>query len=213
MPCPLECWDAPCFCADARDRISASLVHVNSPRYVGNNMPLYSSNAGIVMSPTHNKMMCAWASDAGTMSRTCDPLGLSDKCVPGCYTPPGDTGGVSEEAWCRDEADPSNCAHRPSQLDIMMRKHAKANTVTYNEIVFEAATYVARLPVTIEAVFWVREGANVDGYCPVAGQYCERYARETHEKLTRIMGLEKDQIPLLMLDPQNWNEPFSVPVD
>eukprot|EP00966_Prymnesium_polylepis_P268445 6201924-Prymnesium_polylepis.2 len=70
--------------AELSDRLSSSLINVQLQRIFDG-----GSSGGFVLAPQHNTILCSWSVDAGTMSRTCDPPGPSDDCVPGCSNPWG----------------------------------------------------------------------------------------------------------------------------
>lgn len=64
LPCDEICYGQPCWCADIRDRISASLIHAGLPR-VGNKMPIYTDTnanaaAGFVLNPSFTSVLCAY---------------------------------------------------------------------------------------------------------------------------------------------------------
>lgn len=184
--------------------MSASLVNAQSPCDAGRGrgpIPLYYSIAGdaasgYVIDPT-TSVFCSWASDAGTMSRMCSPGAPAD-CAPGCF------GLDNKPAWCTGPSDYTMCAYPPTRLSWMLHRQQLAKPASYNEVVVDTASYTARLPDSIEAVFWVKG-------CKQSGPYCERYAREAHRKLVDHFGLAEGALPLLTFDPMKWDGPFSVP--
>ena len=102
---------------DTGDRISAALVHGGMQPDDRGNLPVYSLDlGGLILSPQHNRLLCAYPFDVGSLSRTCHPRGVSDHCTPGC------TQGNWPGAWCEPlhhEAWP--CAWRPDALGRVMQ--------------------------------------------------------------------------------------------
>ncbi|KAL1523876.1 hypothetical protein AB1Y20_018795 [Prymnesium parvum] len=101
---------------DTGDRISAALVFADMvPEPGANSIPIYSFDlAGIVLSPFHNKLLCAYPWDVGSLGRKCSPPGLSETCIPGCSPGRGHT------TWCDLNNDMWPCAYRPSALAKVM---------------------------------------------------------------------------------------------
>eukprot|EP00966_Prymnesium_polylepis_P223957 5181323-Prymnesium_polylepis.1 len=96
---------------DTGDRISASLVYYRMVPDPGFNIPIYSFDlAGLILSPTRNRLLCAYPFDVGSLSRICHPRGVSERCIPGC------TPHWSHSTWCDLNDDKWPCAHRPSAL-------------------------------------------------------------------------------------------------
>jgi hypothetical protein len=56
---------------DTGDRISASMVYANmAPTPLHGSIPIYSFDlAGIIMSPTANKLLCGYPFDVGSLER------------------------------------------------------------------------------------------------------------------------------------------------
>ena len=172
LPCPMECGyvtsKQPCWCRFFGDRLSAMLVSAKTkptrapyandlnPQPAGQ-IPLYSDRiGGIVLSPEHNRLLCSYRADGGTMGKTCIDPGAQGEahpketrvppklCVPGCYahSPPDrfcDAGEMPDEgawaAWERAGADVTNgvtCAFRPEHLKAML---SGKGTGRYNELV------------------------------------------------------------------------------
>lgn len=183
---------------------------------LGWNIPVYSySLAGLILSPTHNRMRCGFAFDVGTSFNFPDP--------PGC----GAGGYVN---WCARSGsfDPDlDCAYSPSRLyDLMEARNtlrARGTKPThkrwndgkfYDEIIFYQEDYEANLPRSIEAVFYLHQdgtpndchAANADVY---DGIKCEAYATTAHAAILSHFGLTNEVLPLLKLDLWDWRAPFS----
>ena len=71
--------------------------------------------------------------------------------------------------------------------------------------VYSAPEWNAQLPKAIEAFFVTKDKWT--------GRYPDVQATEAHRKFLQAYGLTKKQVPLLLLDPANWEEPFSVPAE
>lgn len=75
----------------------------------------------------------------------------------------------------------------------------------YDEIILSKDTYVANLPASIEAVFFLR---NMDCKDAFDGPKCGDYARLAHQKILKHFSLSPDELPLLEFDLWNWKRPF-----
>ena len=62
-------------------------------------------------------------------------------------------------------------------------------------------------PVGSEAVFYL-ETTDADCSDNPSGPKCEAYARAAHANMLRHFGLQPYELPLLKLDPWNWDAPF-----
>lgn len=167
------------------DRISASLVNSRIRR-------LFSGNqaAGFVLSYEHNSILCAWAVDAGTMSRNCNPPGPSASCTPGC------SGG---EKWC--EVEPTNyCPWGKGHLRDMVQQHEWLGAHNYNEVIIDARVFEQSTPFSIEAVVSFGGGGADE-------------ARRVQRLLVEHFDLPSGVIPLLRADLEGGNAPFAVVPD
>jgi len=194
-------------------------------------------NAGVVLAPAYNRLLCAYSSDGSTQNRKCLPHGMSATCTPGCSR----LGWINgQPEWCnrskliaalRHEQrwDPKlaaraveeSCAWAPEEVGEMLalQLHLRQADVRkrYNELVLLADTFMSNLPRSIEAIFYVGSGAEhqAEGACHSANPYassraCEAYARVSHRRTLQHFGLSDASLPLLRLDPLNWSHPFSV---
>lgn len=94
---PWERCTVPWSCYRSSDRISAMSVSASSSPDPEGNWPLFSrSLAGMILSPSHNHLMCSYPYDAGTAERGCDPIGMSSWCLPGCTY-------FGDNRWCDDD--------------------------------------------------------------------------------------------------------------
>lgn len=205
--------------SETGDRISAALINAWMQADPGFNIPIYSfSLAGVILNPAHNRLLCSYPWDVGSLSRHCWPRGLSDKCIPGCSRHNGDT-----DLWCapgtdRWKVDVPACAWRPEQLGEMMKVREEVrrdklkppqkmwnDNKYYAELIFDAAYYVDHLPDSIEAVFFLDDNCG-DAY---DGPKCKNYGIGARDAIAKHFGLDHKRLPLLKLDLWNWQEPFS----
>jgi len=208
LPCPAHLW-----CAKFADRFSASLVNAHLPF-------LYSTEAaGFVLAPDilQAHINCAYASDGGTMRRICRPAGRSAQCIPGCI--PGEKEGpFFHRGWCdaaHPAAAPGGCYWGRTHLKEMQEQHVSQlqkrggdscnqqggdKSCYYNEIVIDAAGWVANLPWLIEATV-VPSTASASA----VGQ-----AQELHAAFLAAFDVSSHTIPLLRLDMKDPNSPFSL---
>ena len=197
---------------DTGDRISAALVYANMEPDPRGNIPIYSFDlGGFVLSPTNNNFLCGYPMDVGSLTRTCNPQGVTDWCIPGCTPYPG------HSTWCDLNHDQWPCAYRPESLTrIMTLRDGMAAQKTkpqhkmwddgkyYDELIFESAAYMRELPKSVEAIFYTT-GTCGDVY---DGPKCAQYARAAHGNFLRHFGLTAKDVPLLKFDLFNWQQPF-----
>ena len=162
------------FCRETRDRVSASVINSQLRVMFG------GKKGGFVASMEHNRILCSWMDDGGTMSRTCQPPGVSETCIPGCK-------GMYNvgQQFCEEQAQPSYCPWGPGHLTDMVRQHLRANKAKYNEVILDGDWWVHNLPRSIEAVFFQRGG--------------EQNARRIHHQLLSHFKLSSSEIPLVRL--------------
>ena len=215
--CPVVCYGKPCWCADTRDRLSATFINAQLPKGPNDRIPTYhdvafNAAAGFVLSPYYTKILCSYPSDGGTSNRKCDPPGVSAECVPGCHRFDRNGGGP---LWCSSilgSAIDGECAWQPtSTLDMLRKQRVNAQQsqgqALYNEVIVDFADWKRWHPHSIEAVWYMDTyGCDDQG----SAMMCERYAREVHANLLAAFGLSAGQLPLLVLDPAEWQTPFSV---
>ena len=144
------------------------------------------SAGGYVINPAYNEFLCSWAVDGGTMNRKCDPPGPAPdrSCVPGC---------TGREPWCEDAPWSNYCPWGRGHLTDMVRQHLQIGPQRYNEVIVDAHVYEAKLPRSIEAVYF---SSN------------EGKARDIHQKIVDHFGLRPSQIPLLRVD-MHASAPFT----
>ena len=78
------------------------------------------------------------------------------------------------------------------------------------ELIFDAETFVRNLPLSIEAVFFMRHSEAQERWCNMAlsGSKCEEYTRAAWLNMRRHFGRTAQQLPLLRFDPFNLKTPF-----
>ena len=136
------------------------------------------------------RLVCGNGGDSGGgCGQFCDtPEGLGN--VQG-YQSPGDGCGGGG-SW------------RPKDFGLFLHRvsewHRLNNRIAYNEILVEGAgphsNWMQSLPDTIEAFFTVGDADSTS-------------IRGHHERFLSAYGLSDDEHPLLKLDVNNWESPFS----
>jgi len=211
LPCPEICYGQPCWCANVRDRLSASILNARLPKS-GGQIPNYSqvnvnAAAGLVLNPAFTRVLCAYPYDGGTAGRTCDPVGVSQSCVPGCFQFDREGGGPG---WCDEDNRGSSCAFKPNKMADMMESQRNVpwsgGVSTYNEVVIDMEQWLAWLPQSIEAVWFLKSGNCYAG----GSMLCEQFARRVHAQLLQQYGVTDKDLPLLTLDVFNWDKPFAM---
>ena len=145
LPCPMH--DQTAWCNKWGDRFASSMVAKgNAVLWEADN----DAVAGLIFRPEWNRVLCSYAADGGTMSHTCSPSGVSESCVPGCWS--------GRAAWC-DVTDArvgfQKCSgpFPPERLGVMLQMHSQPFAgAGHNEVIVDAAWYVAHLPQSLEAI-------------------------------------------------------------
>lgn len=206
--CPQYChgFGQVCGCHFLRDRLSSSLIFAEMPRVgLDGGIPIYSEKAGGVIYHTDDGMtriFCAFAGDAGTRARVCDPPGASGSCTPGCTDEWHQwcNGAAGQgDVWCN--GDPWS----PDMLSFMLEGYRRRRPpfAGYNEFVIDAEHFMGNLPNSIEA-FWY---PLTDG-CADLSDRCQMKVKEAHVHFLQEYRLDASDVPLLGLRPDNWDEPF-----
>ena len=205
------------------DRLSATLDNAQmqpEPAPQAGRIPMFSVHVGgVVLSPFHNQLWCSFAFDAGTLRRKCRRQEMVESsCLPGCTH----SSTRPDTLWCDAGASGWPCAFRPSDLREMLqlREELRARNRKpegkywddgkfYDELVFDPSRFIAELPASIEAVFFLDVGEG----CPEDPPMCEQYARAFTQAMQRHFGVTDAELPLLRFDPYNWDAPFSAAGD
>ena len=210
--------------ANSADRMSASLVyarlHQRADRAA---IPLFGGcNAGVVLRPEEQQLLCSYAGDGATQNANCDPPGLSASCVPGCVhsagwcdpnAPVTDGWCLCSLGWCRgDPVRPQPWA--PKDLAAMIRQHDENGPIAagaddtksgYNELVLSSEHWVRRLPRSIEAFFYVKSAYDQS---PGSSSKLAQFAATTFDFAYNYGGRPDRPPPLLRLRPEEWERPF-----
>ena len=105
-------------------------------------------------------------------------------------------------------------AYLPSDMKIFLERHAKYgepwNTTGYhsgyNEVILSSSEWNTHLPHAVEA-FFVLDENHADG--DQTGRLGIN-VRQARKAFLAEYGLEPAAVPLLLMDPWNWDEPFIV---
>lgn len=171
--------------ADLSDRLSASLVN-SKARTVFD----AGGGGGFVIHPSYNQFLCFWAVDAGTMSRKCQPPGVSESCIPGCSGQSWEGG----EIWCEKNVGSTYCPWGPDHARDMVQQQIAQGQGRYNEVIVDAAAFEKNLPRSIQAVYYSGGG--------------DTKVREVHRAIVNHFGISPSKIPLLRLDLHSGDAPF-----
>ena len=232
-PCPLEedrldvDRHYPSYCRDTtrQRRVSASII--GAPMKVEHSsIPIFSTDSGFILRPGYNRLLCMYGFD-GNIDSFNDPCGdPCDEC----------DASVHQKCLRGDEFARCICgfaqcgAHqypwRPEDIDVVLRIHARlwhehwqglGSFTGYNEAVVDPDTWIANLPHSIEAVFYLEQGnpfcaeapndAGQGDSCPEA----ECRARRMHQQMLIHYGLNGSdpRAPTLVtFDAADWERPF-----
>ena len=115
------------------------------------------------------------------------------------------------EAAVQGVGRPQMCARpsftpRPSHLhEASSPQHTPCVRAVYNEVILDDKTFVRSLPLSIDAVFFLPSACD-DTF---DGPKCEAYARGAHRNILRHFELTEAQLPLVLFDYFNFDEPFT----
>ena len=193
-------------------------------------IPLFSFEGGIIYKPSLNKVNCLYGVDAGTdyggstskgTDGSCFPPGKGG-CIPGCgmgefipwcnaTNPVNDHDCLCGFAYCNGRPQPW---HPEDVRQLMGNQKVRGTGYSfggfngYNEAIVDATAKDKHLPESIEAFFWV-EGCDGQG---VLGKACtgKDGARRVHQAFLNMYGHKAVNVPLLVLRPTNWDQPFAV---
>tara|TARA_B110001452_G_scaffold65753_1_gene52601 strand:+ start:2067 stop:2711 length:645 start_codon:yes stop_codon:yes gene_type:complete len=171
------------------ERISSSLVFA-ADEVPGFAIPLFTcKKGGVVFRPRHTRLVCGNAGDSGggcgafSCPRAMDIGNLRS------YQAPGD--GCNGGSW------------RPPDFGMYLRRmslwHKLNSRLGYNEIIVDAAHWRRTQPELVVETFFIVKGQE-EGHGEV---------RAMHETFLRETGRSSTEAPLLMVDPDDWTEPFS----
>jgi len=195
------------------DRFSCALISRKFPH-------VYSATTGgMILNPAvvEDAILCSYAHDGGTDHRTCSPPGRSATCLPGCggygttngrpnWCSPGDE--YERDKWCpwpRDDLwrmlaqHERLWPHRTSYFGCHPHNERHVHTCLYNEVLVDAAMWVAGLPSTIDAFFVL---------APQRGTRHERSVRAVRAAFLEAHHLPESASPLLSFDLTDAVEPL-----
>jgi hypothetical protein len=189
--------------------MSASLLFSSMPKQpLSGGIPLFSQFVGgVVLSGDAGiKLLCAYGGDGGSRSKVCRTTGFG--CVPGC-SESGKTGWcdphaqIASTGWC------NGAAWHPQDVGTLVAAYSNVG-VGINELILDSGTWETALPATVEAVFYPKSCAYPREQRALE---CQGAARKTHREFLHKYDLTAEQVPLLVLDVGNWEEPFDVPFE
>ena len=191
-------------------RISSMIVYASlKDRADRKGIPLPFSRGGILLHPSHLQLDCLYGIDAATYQ-------LQDASHPGCtaeFCDPNNFMDQNGNAGCGFSGAPAT-AWAPTDLKPLLEAHAKYGSSWkesgfhsgYNEIIINSKNHNAHLPHAVEAFF------HVKGHSPVTddlGYSIVIDVEKAHRAFLDEYGLTAEDVPLLVIDPGDWNAPFT----
>lgn len=200
--------------------LSASFIYQSMrSRKDRKSIPLFSDSGGFLIRAEKVVATCAYGADGATWEKDCTAREVG--CVNGCGSPPD---------WCahdgmrwetgydinffrnphEDGITPCFVAGtrpwRPEDVGFMLSQHKSFGPQYrepgmgmhsgYNEVVLDGPSWEsAGLPHAVLAFFTIKDRP-------------EPRLRQAHELFLQTYELSSDQVPLLSLDPHNWDQPF-----
>ena len=212
-PCPKEGAGGACP-LDVRDRVSTSIIFqgMKNGRKEGTISIFQSVAAGVVFHPRNNLVLCGFGADGGSRGVTCGGGGAGPPyrdgdCVPGC---------TNSNMWCdpstlREDA-PAWCdgrPWRPVDFKELFRHFSLTGRNEYNEVTLDTVTWEQQLPWSIEAFFYPETALTA---CADPGDIksCHPDLHDLHDMFLAEFKVTADEVPLLRLRIENWDEPFAV---
>jgi len=190
-------------------RVSAMIIYAGMrerPDRVAIPIP-FVDRAGLIFRPNEVELKCLYGIDGSTAFQRNDPA------HPGCPAPDELCDAAHPEfqygGMCGFDGWPIG-AWAPKDLKKFLKMHALHGSEYkppgfhsgYNEVIITSEIINAHLPRSIEAFFVLNEGqVGSDGVQIKVGQ--------AHRDFLQQFQLTVDDVPLLLMNPSNWNEPFS----
>lgn len=205
------CSGTRCYCQGAwiPGRLSAMLIY-QGLRNRGDrvSIPLpFGDRGGLVLSSSVEELECMYGVDGSTAFQRNDP---DHPGCPGDFCNAKDPGLPYGSGICGFDGWPIG-GWRPQDLGDFIRMHAEHGSSYkvpgfhsgYNEVIVSAEKHNARLPGAVEAFFVLNEGQAY-------GDGVGVNVAEAQQDFVRAYGLIEDEVPLLILDPSDWEEPFKL---
>ena len=191
----------------ARGGISCSLIFRDQRPRGHYSIPMYTAWAsgvqGIIFRPgPTTRILCGNAADSSVGKckvHWCPSVSLSQDTYD-----PARTRGDDGAAGCYG-------SWKPQDFGVFLRRFVKYNKavraamshrLNYNEIIVDGGHWTDSLPNSIEAFFTSDDLGRKEEQ--------EDLAKMQHQLFLQTYSLNAAQVPLLKLDPTNWDEPFRV---
>ena len=182
-------------------RSSCSIIHAGL-RALGRSIGTFSLDAGIVLNPNKNRLLCSYTKDAGL-----DYNGNRESCHRRC---------PSQEAGWID----LSCSFSPNDLHWMLQTHARhgereggiGSYRGYNEVVVDAGVMRNNLPSSIDAFFIFACHNNQQNTGVSWARNCQQARSvgiDLYHKFIHRWQLSEREFPLLEFHRDNWEAPFS----
>ena len=155
-----------------------------------------------MLHPSYVTLECAYGIDGATYH-------LDDPAHPGCTQTFCDSAdwkcgfsGYPPQAWAPADLKVLLDAH----ADHGARYHKPGFHSGYNELILNSPKINEHLPHSIMGFFFIKGQSTITndlGYGIVIDMV------QTHQAFLRSFEVSKEQVPLLVLDPSNWDAPFA----
>ena len=180
---------------------------------------IYPDRAGYVLRNEEVSLQCLYGKDAATffVDSSANPGCVEEYCdenhwqyfsgMPCGFSAPG-------KRWIAEDYHPP--AYRPADMQLFLERYAEHGELWrppgfysgYNEVIVSSVDMNRQLPRAIEAFFVLNEAdADVDT-SGTMGSYGN--VRKVRKAFIAKYSLKPSEVPLLLMDPWNWDAPFTV---
>ena len=195
--------------SDIGDRTSCSLANANVSIQdgivqlfsypPGKWQPSNTTPGGVIVSPSHAHVRCAWSSDSGSMDRRESGCGCHETTA-GNVTPAACNASCAS-AWVQEHG--GQCSWGPREISSMLAQMYQFHFV-YNEVIVDPQAWIANLPDTIVA-FWYAHNHPARP-CDAS---CVNNTVHAYTGFIETYPEAKGRVPLLALDVHGGPRPFS----
>ena len=170
--------------------MSTSLIFA-ADHVPGFKLPLFTClNGGVIFRPGQTRLICGNAGDSGG--------GCGESTCPRATT----LGNVREFEYPGDGCPSQRGSWRPPDFGMYLRRvsswHKLNRRLGYNEIIVDAQHWLSQPSRSVETFFRVK--GQEKGFEAVEAMHA-LFLQET--------GQSSEQAPLVTVDPDNWEQPFS----
>ena len=195
--------------SDQGDRTSCSLANANVSIQDGTVQlfsyppgkwqPSNTTPGGVIVSPAHAHVKCAWSSDSGSMDRREAGCGCHNTTA-GNVTPAA-CNASCESAWVQEHG--GQCSWGAGEMSSMLHQMYHFHFI-YNEVIVDPQLWIANLPDTIVA-FWYATNHPLRP----CNATCVNNTRQAYTGFVQTYPEAKGKVPLLALDVFGGPRPFA----